>query len=230
MWARRRCTGLSIHFALRGASEVPIAVADGLVLYPGGFGGADIVHRVHPEGVEDYVVFESRPPTERLVYDVDVSAVAGLRLVADTLELLDGGGAPRLRVAPPYVVDAMGRRHAAKLELRVGRGLRAGSAVRAGDWQVRDHWSDLRRPLHGQAAERSGAVVRAVQVRGRSVHGLVHDRERLRAGPRLRGNEVRAGERIRGRGRHGRHGRKQRRGAGGLRRGRRRHRCGRGLG
>jgi hypothetical protein len=34
--------------------------------------------------------------------------VKGLRLVANTLEMLDGGGAPRLRVAPPYLVGADG--------------------------------------------------------------------------------------------------------------------------
>jgi hypothetical protein len=54
--------------------------------------GADVLHRVHPEGTEDYVVFEERPATEEIVYDVDVAHVAGLRLVSDTVEFLDKGG------------------------------------------------------------------------------------------------------------------------------------------
>jgi hypothetical protein len=37
---------------------------------------------------------------------VEVSRVAGLRLVSNVLEFLDEGGAPRLRIAPPFVVDA----------------------------------------------------------------------------------------------------------------------------
>ncbi len=71
--------------------------------------GSDIVHRVHAEGTEDYVVFDSRPAHEEIAYDVDVSRVAGLRLVSNVLEFLDEGGAPRLRVAPPYVVDGAGK-------------------------------------------------------------------------------------------------------------------------
>jgi MYXO-CTERM domain-containing protein len=108
---------LSIRFALRGASAAPIAVADGLAIYRGALDGADLVHRVHAEGTEDYVVFESKPAKEELAYEVDVSSVAGLRLVENTLELLDDGGAPRLRVAPPYVIDAKGERHAARLSI-----------------------------------------------------------------------------------------------------------------
>ncbi len=41
--------------------------------------------------------------------------VAGLRLVAGVLEMLDAGGAPRLRVEPPYIVGADGARTDASL-------------------------------------------------------------------------------------------------------------------
>ena len=43
------------------------------------------------------------------------SKIAGLRLVADTLEMLDAAGSPRLRVAPPYIVGADGVRTDARL-------------------------------------------------------------------------------------------------------------------
>jgi hypothetical protein len=99
-----------VTFALRGASDVAFATAGGLALYPGALAGADVVHRVHAEGTEDYLVFEQRPAHEEIDYEVDVSRVAGLRLVSNTLEFLDEGGAPRLRVAPPYVVDTVGGR------------------------------------------------------------------------------------------------------------------------
>src|SRR5262249_38413619 len=54
---------------------------------------------------------------EELSYDVDVSRVAGLRLVSNTLEFLDDGGTPRLRVAPPWVVDARSERNEARITL-----------------------------------------------------------------------------------------------------------------
>jgi hypothetical protein len=108
-------THVAVSFALDDASDVPAAVAGGKALYAGAFAGSDVVHRVHAEGTEDYVVFDRRPAREELRYSVDVSRVAGLRLVSNTLEFLDEGGAPRLRVAPPYVVDAHGVRSDARL-------------------------------------------------------------------------------------------------------------------
>jgi hypothetical protein len=110
-------SGMSVRFALKGAKDVAPAVAGGLAIYRGAVGGADVVHRVHAEGTEDFVVFEGRPEKEELAYDVDVSRVAGLRLVSETLEFLDQGGAPRLRVAPPYVVSADGTRSEARIEV-----------------------------------------------------------------------------------------------------------------
>jgi uncharacterized membrane protein YgcG len=104
---------LAIDFVLDGASDVEIATASGIALYEGALRGADVVHRVHAEGTEDYVVFERMPEREELRYEVDVSAVAGMRLVSNVLEFLDREGTPRLRVAAPYVVDAAGERHEA---------------------------------------------------------------------------------------------------------------------
>lgn len=104
-----------VRFALRGVNDVTVAVADGVALYPGALPEGDVAHRVHPEGTEDYAIFERKPAREELNYDVDVSEAAGLRLVSNQLELLDEGGTPFLRVAPPFVVDRDGERHDAKL-------------------------------------------------------------------------------------------------------------------
>ena len=106
---------VALRFALDGAHAAQATVADGIALYSGALDGADVVQRVHAEGTEDFVVFETRPAREALGYTVDVSRVAGLRLVERTLEFLDGDGSPGLRVAPPYVVDARGDRHEANL-------------------------------------------------------------------------------------------------------------------
>ncbi len=103
-------SNVAVSFALRGASDVPVAAAGGVAVYAGALGGADLMHRVHAAGTEDFVVFEQRPAKEEISYDVQLSRVAGLRLVSNTLEFLDAKGAPRLRVAPPYVVDGKGAR------------------------------------------------------------------------------------------------------------------------
>jgi hypothetical protein len=49
--------------------------------------------------------------------------VRGLRLVAGTLEFLDEGGAPRLRVSPPYIVGADGTTFEAALALAAARSI-----------------------------------------------------------------------------------------------------------
>jgi hypothetical protein len=106
---------VSVRFALEFVRDARIEVATGMALYRGALNGADVIHRVHVEGTEDFVVFEQPPAREELRYSVDVSRAAGLRLVSNTLEFLDESGSPALRIAPPYVVDARGGHHEAKL-------------------------------------------------------------------------------------------------------------------
>jgi hypothetical protein len=113
---------LAVGFALEAAAPAKVAVVDGIALYEGAVaaaGGAalDLVHRVHARGTEDFVVFEREPARKQLRYRLDVSGVAGLRLVEGTLEFLDGGGIPRLRVARPWLADATGRRFPATLDV-----------------------------------------------------------------------------------------------------------------
>ncbi len=91
--------------------------ADGYVVYRGAYrAGADVLHRPTPTGTEDFVFLKEAPARASLEYDVALGDdVAGLRLIGRVLEFLDGDGTPRLRVAPPYVVDALGTPHEAAL-------------------------------------------------------------------------------------------------------------------
>ncbi|MBI4706118.1 MAG: hypothetical protein HY744_33910 [Deltaproteobacteria bacterium] len=113
-------SGLALEFALEGAREVPAREErGGLVLFAKAApDGGDLWLRAHDRGVEDWIAIEQRPARAELRYRVALAGVAGLRLVANTLELLDSGGAPRLRVAPPYLVDAAGELHQARIEVR----------------------------------------------------------------------------------------------------------------
>jgi MYXO-CTERM domain-containing protein len=79
--------------------------------------GSDLSLRASDAGVEDFIVFHRAPTREEIRYRVEIEGAAGLRLVGNTLELLDAGGVPVLRVAPPYVVGADGATHDARLSV-----------------------------------------------------------------------------------------------------------------
>ncbi|TKC99695.1 Kelch repeat-containing protein [Polyangium fumosum] len=105
-------SGLAVEVALAGAREVAGEAGAGIVVYPAGYRGvADIVHHPTESGTEDYVFFRNAlPDVPELRYTITLGEnVAGLRLVGKTLELLDAGGAPRLRMAPPWAKDADGK-------------------------------------------------------------------------------------------------------------------------
>jgi RHS repeat-associated protein len=110
-------TGASADVGLAEARDVAAQAADGYLVYPKAHAsGATVLHRALPEGAEDFVSFEERPKVPAVAYQVVVGkGVSGLRLVAGALEMLDAAGAPRLRVAPPYVVGADGVRTDARL-------------------------------------------------------------------------------------------------------------------
>jgi RHS repeat-associated protein len=101
------------------AREASAATTDGYVVYERAHAtGATLLHRARPDGLEDFVSFESRPATPSIAYRVRLSnGIKGLRLVSNTLEFLDGNGAPRLRVSPPFLIGADGERTDAELSV-----------------------------------------------------------------------------------------------------------------
>ena len=114
---------VSVAFTIRGARGVaPVravarAPAAEVRVYPGAIAGADLVHAPLEDGVEDLVFFDAPPASSELTYELGVGGVAGLRLVGGNLEMLDALGAPRLRLAEPFLIDRDGRRHAARLRV-----------------------------------------------------------------------------------------------------------------
>ncbi|MBV9945630.1 MAG: hypothetical protein JOZ69_02155, partial [Myxococcales bacterium] len=84
-------------------------MANGYVVYPGAYQGNDVLHRPSPSGTEESIAFAAKPAAEHVTYDVSLGrGVAGLRLVANTVEFLDHKGTPRLHMAPPFVAGAGG--------------------------------------------------------------------------------------------------------------------------
>ncbi len=111
---------VSVRFSLRGAAHLAPrtdTAREGVTLFAGALGGADVMHAAVTDGIEDLVFFDVAPEREELVYDVDVSQVAGVHVAQGALELLDTRGVPRIRVARPFLVDASGER--VTLDLRV---------------------------------------------------------------------------------------------------------------
>ncbi|MBK7580061.1 MAG: hypothetical protein IPI67_07615 [Myxococcales bacterium] len=119
-WSRveDRGTGIAVEFRLPGAAASPPALGGGLVVYERSApGGGSLLMRVTPNAVEDFVVLERAPKALEVRYLLSLHRVAGLRLFANTLEVLDSSGTPRLRASPPYIVDSAGANHSAILEV-----------------------------------------------------------------------------------------------------------------
>lgn len=115
-------SGATIDVVLEDADDVGAETADGFAVYPAALAsrvaGGDVIHRVRADGVEDYVTIERAPARAELAYRVTLGeGVAGLRLVENTLELVDESNAPRLRMNPPWLAGAGGLRHDARIEV-----------------------------------------------------------------------------------------------------------------
>lgn len=116
-WVEDAKSGVAVGFAPTAAEAAPARATTDGAEYPRAIDGADLVLRIRHDGVEDYLVMAEKPPVEQLRYRVELRRVAGLRKIGSVVEMLDAGGAPRLRIAPPYLLDARGRRHAASIEV-----------------------------------------------------------------------------------------------------------------
>ena len=108
-----------LSVVLQGATDAAARADSGHLQYPGALGeGTTVTQRVTPSGTEDFIRFESAPTKTELRYSVSLDeGVAGLRLVANTLEFLDAEGTPQMHVSPPYGIDANGTRFDAQLSV-----------------------------------------------------------------------------------------------------------------
>jgi len=110
-------SGMSIRANPLGLAKSNVEWAQRVAVYPSVAEGTHAFRRVVGEGVED--LFSVDAPSDDLAfsYGVALRNVAGLRLVDGTLELLDAGGAPRLRVPAPVAWDASGVARRGRIEV-----------------------------------------------------------------------------------------------------------------
>ncbi len=94
-----------VAIVLRGATKTRADVASGYVVHLDARGaGGHAFRRPSAEGFEDFFLVPVAPAKAQIDYQIQLGAgIAGLRLIANTLELLDATGLPQLRVNPPRV-------------------------------------------------------------------------------------------------------------------------------
>jgi hypothetical protein len=113
----QRASELAVAVSLKGATAVAPDVSGGFALFvQGGPNGSTLLLGARDHGVEDLVEIDEPSVTE-LHYEVTLERVAGLRHFDDMIEFLSADGSPKIRVSPPYVVDANGRARAAHLDI-----------------------------------------------------------------------------------------------------------------
>ena len=112
-------SGISLRIRLEGTLNVPFSPVQGDHVFASALGdGTALRTHVLADGFEDFVSLARAPEPAELRYRLELSPqVAGLRLVANQLEVLSADGAPRLRVPAPWLVDASGARQVAELSV-----------------------------------------------------------------------------------------------------------------
>ncbi len=97
-----------VRVKLLRTDHVPARVGKAVVTYDDAVSGGTLFHVPTDAGTEEYVLLHRAPKERALRYAVELDEAAGLRLVGNTLEILDASGDPRLRTTAPWIVDARG--------------------------------------------------------------------------------------------------------------------------
>ncbi len=101
-----------------GLPRRPAEVMRGVVIYRGAVAGGDLLYKLTPTHVDEYVYLKRPPPVLERTFTVTLGPLAAALVQAgDTLELLDASGAARLRLAAPVARAADGTRRTGTVRL-----------------------------------------------------------------------------------------------------------------
>lgn len=117
MVVRSTASDLAVRVRPVGFAQRPAEWAEQIAVYPGVSAGVDAFRVVQATGVEDFYQVEAARDELAFEQEITLEHVAGLRLVADTLELLDATGNPLVRATPPIAFDSTGRARAGHLRV-----------------------------------------------------------------------------------------------------------------
>ncbi len=153
--------GVVVRTEEDGIAQVPAEIHRGVIVYPGAVQGGDLLYKVTPTHLDEYVYFVKPPEALHREFEFDGGAgVARLRQAGRLIEVYDQNGMARLRLSAPVARAADGTRRVGTVRL-VGtrliedvdlRGLKAPILVDP-DWSTTGsmtvaHWADYgyRRP------------------------------------------------------------------------------------
>ncbi len=153
--------GFSVRTEEIGVPPVPAEIRGGLVVYRGAVAGGDLLYKLTPTHVDEYVYLRAPPARLRREFEFDTgTAVLELRQAGTTIEAIGRDGIARLRLSAPLARAADGTRRRGTASLEGRRivldidlsGLRAPVLVDP-DWSTTGtmtvaHWGDAawRRP------------------------------------------------------------------------------------
>ncbi|MBL8917834.1 MAG: DUF1566 domain-containing protein [Myxococcaceae bacterium] len=110
--------GFSVRTTEEGAPRRAAELLGGLVVYRDAVAGGDLLYKLTPTHVDEYVYFRTPPSSLRRVFTVELGPGAReLRQAGETLELLGPDGAARLRVSAPVARAADGTRRSGTIRV-----------------------------------------------------------------------------------------------------------------
>lgn len=115
--------GLTVRTQELGAKQVPAEILRGVVVYRGAVAGGDLLYKLTPTHVDEYLYLREPPVTLRREFEFDHgSGVAWLREAGRLIEVIAKDGTARLRLGAPVARGADGTRRTGTIRL-VGRKL-----------------------------------------------------------------------------------------------------------
>lgn len=101
-----------------GAPAVAAEIDRGMVIYRGAVAGGDLLYKVTPTHLDEYLWLPSPPPSLRREFEFDVAGgAARLRQSGAFIEVFGRDGAPRLRLSAPVARAADGTRRVGTVRL-----------------------------------------------------------------------------------------------------------------
>ena len=153
--------GFTVRTEELGIQPVPAEIRQGVVVYRGAIAGGDLIYKLTPTHVDEYIYLRQPPTHLRRELEFDTgSAVWKLREAGTMIEVLGKDGIARLRLSAPFARAADGTKRRGtvhidghKLVLEVDLSGLAAPILVDPDWQTTGtmtvaHWGDAawRRP------------------------------------------------------------------------------------
>jgi MYXO-CTERM domain-containing protein len=108
---------MRVDVQAKGFSPSAVEWSEYTAVYPSVAKNVDAFRVINTRGVEDLYLVTDATFALSFTYELNLTNVAGLRLVADNLELLDESGTPRLAMPTPMVFDTTGAARAGHLAI-----------------------------------------------------------------------------------------------------------------